>query len=121
MRQGNPLGMGSVARILHVSKPCVLNWINLGALKAFTTYGGHHRVWQADIKELEKSQHSRECRQHQSTPLPARQRPAIGAGGDKTQQADILLLVMPQLPAKEGDQQVGAQGGIEKVECRGAG
>ena len=46
----NPLGVGTVARILHISKPCVLNWINSGALKAFTTYGGHHRVWPADVR-----------------------------------------------------------------------
>ncbi len=48
----NPLSVGAVARILHISKPCVLNWINSGALKAFTTYGGHHRVWPADVKAL---------------------------------------------------------------------
>ncbi len=46
----NPLSVGEVARILHVSKPCALNWINSGAIQAFTTYGGHHRVWPGDIK-----------------------------------------------------------------------
>ncbi|MBI5474641.1 MAG: response regulator [Ignavibacteriae bacterium] len=47
-----PLSVGEVASILRVSKPSVLNWINSGALKAFTTYGGHHRIWPADLKTL---------------------------------------------------------------------
>ena len=47
-----PLSVGEVACILRVSKPSVLNWINGGALKAFTTYGGHHRIWPADLKSL---------------------------------------------------------------------
>lgn len=50
MNNKDPLGVGEVARILRVSKPCVLNWINKGALKAFTTYGGHHRLWASDVK-----------------------------------------------------------------------
>ncbi|MEO8166947.1 MAG: response regulator [bacterium] len=50
MNNKDPLSVGEVARILRVSKPCVLNWINKGALKAFTTYGGHHRMWPADVK-----------------------------------------------------------------------
>lgn len=50
MNNKDPLSVGEVARILRVSKPCVLNWINKGALKAFTTYGGHHRLWASDVK-----------------------------------------------------------------------
>jgi two-component system OmpR family response regulator len=30
----------------------VLNWIYDDALKAFTTYGGHYRVWPANIKKF---------------------------------------------------------------------
>jgi len=30
----------------------VLNWIYDGGLKAFTTYGGHYRVWPANIKKF---------------------------------------------------------------------
>ena len=50
MTNKDPLSVGEVSRILRVSKPCVLNWINKGALKAFTTYGGHHRMWASDVK-----------------------------------------------------------------------
>ncbi len=50
MNTKDPLSVGDVAKILRVSKPCVLNWINKGALKAFTTYGGHHRLWATDVK-----------------------------------------------------------------------
>ena len=52
MADTRPLSVGEVARILYVSRPSVLNWIHKGALKAFTTYGGHHRVWPVDVKAL---------------------------------------------------------------------
>jgi CheY-like chemotaxis protein len=45
-----PLNVGLVAKICRVSKKTVLNWIYRDALKAFKTYGGHYRVWPADLK-----------------------------------------------------------------------
>ncbi|MEE9224672.1 MAG: response regulator [Bacteroidota bacterium] len=45
-----PLSVGQVADVCRVSKKTVLNWIYGGALKAFTTYGGHYRVWPADLR-----------------------------------------------------------------------
>ncbi len=47
-----PLSVGQVAEICRVSKKTVLNWIYDGALKAFTTYGGHYRVWPTNIKKF---------------------------------------------------------------------
>jgi two-component system OmpR family response regulator len=47
-----PLSVGLVADICRVSKKTVLNWIYDGGLKAFTTYGGHYRVWPANLKKF---------------------------------------------------------------------
>ncbi len=47
-----PLGVGQVASICRVSKKTVLNWIYEGALKAFTTYGGHYRIWPVNLKKF---------------------------------------------------------------------
>jgi len=47
-----PLSVGQVAEICRVSKKTVLNWIYDGALKAFTTYGGHYRIWPANVKRF---------------------------------------------------------------------
>ena len=47
-----PLSVGQVAEICRVSKKTVLNWIYDGALKAFTTYGGHYRVWPTNLKKF---------------------------------------------------------------------
>ncbi len=47
-----PLSVGQVADICRVSKKTVLNWIYDGGLKAFTTYGGHYRVWPANVKKF---------------------------------------------------------------------
>ena len=47
-----PLNVGLVAKICRVSKKTVLNWIYRDALKAFTTFGGHYRVWPGDLKEF---------------------------------------------------------------------
>jgi excisionase family DNA binding protein len=52
-----PLTVGQVAEICRVSKKTVLNWIYDGALKAFTTYGGHYRVWPANVKKFLDSTH----------------------------------------------------------------
>ena len=52
MMYKKPLSVGQVAEICRVSKKTVLNWIYDGALKAFTTYGGHYRVWPANIKKF---------------------------------------------------------------------
>ncbi len=45
-----PMNVGLVAKICRVSKKTVLNWIYRGGLKAFTTFGGHYRVWPGDLK-----------------------------------------------------------------------
>jgi len=47
-----PLNVGLVAKICQVSKKTVLNWIYRDALKAFTTYGGHYRIWPGELKEF---------------------------------------------------------------------
>lgn len=47
-----PLSVGQVADVCRVSKKTVLNWIYDGALKAFTTYGGHYRVWPSDLRKF---------------------------------------------------------------------
>lgn len=47
-----PLSVGQVADVCRVSKKTVLNWIYDGGLKAFTTYGGHYRVWPANLKKF---------------------------------------------------------------------
>ncbi len=47
-----PLSVGQVAEVCRVSKKTVLNWIYDGGLKAFTTYGGHYRVWPANVKKF---------------------------------------------------------------------
>lgn len=47
-----PLSVGQVAKICRVSKKTVLNWIYRDAVKAFTTYGGHYRVWPGDVKKF---------------------------------------------------------------------
>ncbi|HCV43471.1 MAG TPA: hypothetical protein DGH68_08290 [Bacteroidetes bacterium] len=52
MTYKKPLSVGQVAEICRVSKKTVLNWIYDGGLKAFTTYGGHYRVWPANIKKF---------------------------------------------------------------------
>lgn len=49
-----PLSVGQVADVCRVSKKTVLNWIYDGALKAFTTYGGHYRVWPLDLRRFVK-------------------------------------------------------------------
>jgi len=51
-----PLNVGLAAKICQVSKKTVLNWIYRDALKAFTTFGGHYRIWPGDLnKFIEKS------------------------------------------------------------------
>ncbi len=52
MMYKKPLSVGQVAEICRVSKKTVLNWIYDGALKAFTTYGGHYRIWPANVKKF---------------------------------------------------------------------
>ncbi|HEV8537529.1 MAG TPA: response regulator [Bacteroidota bacterium] len=47
-----PLNVGLVAKICRVSKKTVLNWIYKDALRAFTTFGGHYRVWPGDLKKF---------------------------------------------------------------------
>jgi two-component system, OmpR family, response regulator len=52
MTHKKPLSVGQAAEICRVSKKTVLNWIYDGALKAFTTYGGHYRIWPANLKSF---------------------------------------------------------------------
>jgi two-component system OmpR family response regulator len=47
-----PLNVGLVAKICRVSKKTVLNWIYKDALKAFTTFGGHYRIWPGELKDF---------------------------------------------------------------------
>jgi hypothetical protein len=47
-----PLRVGTVAGICRVTNKTIFNWINCGALKSFTTRGGHNRVWPADLREF---------------------------------------------------------------------
>jgi excisionase family DNA binding protein len=47
-----PLSVGQVAEICKVSNKTVLNWIYNGALKAFTTYGGHYRLWPSNVRKF---------------------------------------------------------------------
>ena len=44
--------MGLVAKICRVSKKTVLNWIYRDAIKAFTTFGGHYRIWPGDLNDF---------------------------------------------------------------------
>ena len=52
MTYKKPLSVGQVAEICRVSKKTVLNWIYDGGMKAFTTYGGHYRIWPANVKKF---------------------------------------------------------------------
>jgi len=52
MTYKKPLSVGQVAEICRVSKKTVLNWIYDGGMKAFTTYGGHYRVWPVNVKKF---------------------------------------------------------------------
>jgi CheY-like chemotaxis protein len=45
-----PLRVSDVAKICRVSNKSIVNWINQGALKSFTTQGGHNRVWPSDLQ-----------------------------------------------------------------------
>ncbi len=47
-----PMSVGLVAKICRVSKKTVLNWIYRDAIKAFTTFGGHYRIWPGDLKDF---------------------------------------------------------------------
>ncbi len=47
-----PLSVGQAAKICRVSKKTVLNWIYKDALKAYTTQGGHYRIWPGDLEKL---------------------------------------------------------------------
>ncbi len=52
MVYSEPLTVGQAAHICRVCKKTVLNWIYSGGMKAFTTYGGHYRIWPANLKEF---------------------------------------------------------------------
>lgn len=44
-----------VAKMLHVSPPTVVNWVNSGLLTAHRTPGGHRRIAKADIVAFAKA------------------------------------------------------------------
>lgn len=49
-----PLTTGEMAKYCHVTHRTVLNWIEEGKIKAFTTPGGHYRVQPEDFLEFLK-------------------------------------------------------------------
>ena len=54
-----------------------------------------------DLRDAENAGNPGHCRQHQGPSFPDRQRDSTCAGCDKAQQADVLLLIVPQEPANE--------------------
>jgi hypothetical protein len=54
-----------------------------------------------DLGRAEDPGDAGDAGQSERAPLPRRERHAIGARGDEAQQAEILLLVVPQQPTHE--------------------
>ena len=46
------LTTGEIARICQVSQATVLNWIRGRGLNAYTTAGGHYRVFPSELREF---------------------------------------------------------------------
>src|SRR6185503_14093391 len=61
-----------------------------------------------DPVEAEETQDSGHGRYHQGASFPDRARSAARAGRDEAQEADVLLLVVPELPTEEEGEQVAA-------------
>jgi len=47
-----PLGVGQAAQVCRVTTRTINNWIRAGKLKAYTTPGGHFRIWPNDLKKF---------------------------------------------------------------------
>lgn len=52
-----PMRLGQVARVCHLSKKTVINYINRGVLPAYRTKGNHWRVWPGDLSEFIRKNH----------------------------------------------------------------
>ncbi|MBF0571470.1 MAG: helix-turn-helix domain-containing protein [Candidatus Omnitrophica bacterium] len=44
------------AKVLHVTRFTVLNWIKQGKIKAASTFGGHHRIPKSSITSIIKQE-----------------------------------------------------------------
>ncbi len=49
MARSKPLTTGQAAEYCQVSQATIINWIKKGALKAYTTPGGHYRILMPDF------------------------------------------------------------------------
>jgi excisionase family DNA binding protein len=50
-----PLGVGQTAQICRVTTRTINNWIRAGKLKAYSTPGGHFRIWPSDLRKFLKA------------------------------------------------------------------
>ncbi len=50
-----PLGVGEAAQICRVTTRTINYWIKAGKLKAYTTPGGHFRIWPNDLRDFLKA------------------------------------------------------------------
>lgn len=50
-----PLGVGRAAQICRVTSRTINNWIRAGKLKAYSTPGGHFRIWPSDLRKFLKA------------------------------------------------------------------
>jgi excisionase family DNA binding protein len=50
-----PLAVGQAAEICRVTPRTINNWIRAGKLKAYTTPGGHFRIWPSDLRKFLKA------------------------------------------------------------------
>jgi len=51
----SPLGVGRAAQICRVTTRTINNWIRAGILKAYSTPGGHFRIWPFDLEKFLKA------------------------------------------------------------------
>ena len=51
----NPLSVGGAAQICRVTTRTINNWIRAGMLKAYSTPGGHFRIWPSDLEKFLKA------------------------------------------------------------------
>ncbi len=50
-----PMGVGQAAQVCRVTTRTINNWIRAGKLKAYSTPGGHFRIWPNDLKTFLKT------------------------------------------------------------------
>lgn len=50
-----PLAVGQAAEICRVTPRTINNWIRSGKLKAYSTPGGHFRIWPSDLRTFLKA------------------------------------------------------------------